>query len=272
MSLTRLKFPNLNKKTIKSSLFFVGSVIIIFLLSQLPFVHPVVQKAQGGFVNIGTSINQKIFSGQQSEDDWKSRAQTAETLAGNLAISQTELTDLRSQVAELQKLFSYVQETNTPGQLARVLARSVSDEGTILINLGAEDGLRSGMAVIVEGGHLIGVVETVNTDSSVVRLSTDDQSRIPASVYSDARTVGLIEGQDGFLLSLNFVTQDQELTPGQIVATSGLDGSLPAGLIIGVIDSVVKEERAPFQSALVRPLFDSQFYSYVYVFDPLKRS
>ena len=271
MSLTRIKFSNLNKKTIKSSLLFVSSVIFIFLLSQLPLIHPSVQKIQSVFVNIGTNINKQIFSGQQSEDDWKSKALIAEALAGKLAISQTELTDLRSQVAELQKLFSYVQETKTPGQLASVLARSISDEGTILINLGEQDELRPGLAVIVEGGHLIGVIESVNHDSSVVRLSTDDQSHIPASVYGDTRTIGLVEGQDGFLLRLNFVTQDQELTPEQVVATSGLDGSLPAGLIIGVIDSVIKEERAPFQSALVRPLFDSQFYSYVYVFDPLKR-
>lgn len=271
MGITRIKFSNISKKTIRASLIFVSAVTVIFLLSRLPLIHPVVQKIQGGLVNLGTAINKKIFYSSQSEDDWKAKALTAEALAGNLAISQTELTDLRVQVSELQKLFSYVQESATPGKLAHILSRSINNEGTVLINLGNKDGLRPELAVIVEGGHLIGTIETVNDYSSVVRLSTDDQSKIPASVYSDARTIGLVEGQDGFLLKLNFVTQDQMLTPGQIVATSGLDGSLPAGLIIGVIELVIKEERAPFQSALVRPLFDSQFYSYVYVLDPLKR-
>ncbi len=268
MALTRLKISSSNKKSIKSAAVFTGAVLFIFLLGRIPFLRPITQGFQGFLVGVGTRLDQIIFNRSQNEEDWQARAKRAEELSGTLAISQTELLDLRTQVKELQELFDYLQTTPSSGQLARVLSRSTSDEGLVLLNLGSQEGMRPGLAVIVEGGHLVGVVESVYADSCVVRLSTDDHSRVPAAVLGDERTIGLIEGQDGFLLRLGFVTQDQVLTPGQVVATSGLDGSLPAGLIIGVIDSVIKEERAPFQSALVRPLFDSQFYSYVYVLDP----
>jgi rod shape-determining protein MreC len=267
MPLNRLKLSPQNKKSIKTSAVFLISLLIIFIISRFSFFHPVTQGIESFLVRVGTSINRFIFVRGQSEADWQARALRAEELSGTLAISQTELSDLRSQVQELQNLFNYLSENPSVGHLAKVLARSTNEQGTIKLNLGTDDGIKTGDPVIVEGGHLIGVIESVAADTCIARLNTDDLSLIPAVILGDERTIGLVSGQDGYLLRLDFVTQDNALTPGQIVATSGLDGSLPPGLVIGVIESVTKEERAPFQSAAVRPLFDSQFYWYVFVLD-----
>lgn len=272
MALFKVKLSSFKKRTVRSTGLFVGGCLLLLVIIQLPFFSPLTEGIQSVFLKIGTSLSRVINVLGKSDTDWQTQAQNYQEIAGNLALSQTELIELRAQVNDLEKLLNYQQTTMSQGQLARVLARSSGEDGTILIDLGRDDGLSAGLAVIVEDGHLLGVVERVGASSSTVRLATDDQSRIPAAVYGDQRTIGLIEGQDGFLLRLAFVTQDQVLNVGQVVATSGLDSALPPGLILGVIESVIKEERAPFQEALIQPIYDSQFYTYVYVLDPLKTS
>jgi rod shape-determining protein MreC len=102
-----------------------------------------------------------------------------------------------------------------------------------LINLGKDDGIRIGHAVI-NGDGLIG--RTVDAGSNVARvlLLNDLNSRIPVLV-GPAGVRGLASGNNSAELQLDFLPDGAALYPGDEVYTSGSDGVLPRGLRVGVV-------------------------------------
>jgi rod shape-determining protein MreC len=102
-----------------------------------------------------------------------------------------------------------------------------------LINLGRDDGVRIGYAVI-NGDGLIG--RTVDAGASVARvlLLNDLNSRIPVLV-GPAGVRALASGDNSAELKLDFLPDGAKLYPGDEVYTSGNDGVLPRGLHVGVV-------------------------------------
>src|SRR4029078_3633356 len=102
-----------------------------------------------------------------------------------------------------------------------------------LVNLGRDDGVRVGYAVI-NGDGLIG--RTVDAGASVARvlLLNDLNSRIPVLV-GPAGVRALASGDNSAELRLDFLPDGAKLYPGDEVYTSGSDGVLPRGLHVGVV-------------------------------------
>jgi rod shape-determining protein MreC len=102
-----------------------------------------------------------------------------------------------------------------------------------LINLGRDNGVRIGYAVI-NGDGLIG--RTVDAGASVTRvlLLNDLNSRIPVLV-GPAGVRALASGDNSAELRLDFLPDGAQLYPGDEVYTSGSDGVLPRGLRIGAV-------------------------------------
>jgi rod shape-determining protein MreC len=102
-----------------------------------------------------------------------------------------------------------------------------------LINLGRDNGVRIGYAVI-NGDGLIG--RTVDAGASVSRvlLLNDLNSRIPVLV-GPAGVRALASGDNSAELRLDFLHDGTQLYPGDEVYTSGSDGVLPRGLHVGVV-------------------------------------
>ncbi|MCR4311893.1 MAG: hypothetical protein NUV56_01280, partial [Candidatus Uhrbacteria bacterium] len=107
-----------------------------------------------------------------------------------------------------------------------------------------------------------------DTFRSTVRLSTDRASQVPSAILGKRRTIGMVEGQEGALLAMDFVPQDADVAPGNIVVTSGLDGSIPEGLVIGTISDVIIQESAPFKRAIIEPLHDPREWSTMLIIPP----
>jgi rod shape-determining protein MreC len=102
-----------------------------------------------------------------------------------------------------------------------------------LINLGRDNGVRIGYAVI-NGDGLVG--RTVDAGASVSRvlLLNDLNSRIPVLV-GPAGARALASGDNSAELKLDFLPDGASPYPGDEVYTSGNDGVLPRGLRVGVV-------------------------------------
>jgi len=102
-----------------------------------------------------------------------------------------------------------------------------------LINLGRDQGVRVGYAVI-NGDGLVG--RTVDAGDSVARilLLSDLNSRIPV-VVGHAGVRALASGDNSAELKLEFLPDGAPVKPGDEVFTSGSDGVLPRGLAVGVV-------------------------------------
>lgn len=142
-------------------------------------------------------------------------------------------------LAQLSVLARLGRETGLEFRSARVLADTNGPfRESVLIDLGARDGIAAGFAVMT-GDGLVGHVIDVGSATSRVLLLRDAGSRIPVLVGADA-TRAILKGNGRGALPV--VTNVGHSASGQAgprtgedVYTSGDDGSLPRGLKIGKI-------------------------------------
>ncbi len=141
---------------------------------------------------------------------------------------------LERKVSHLRSLLNAVEEPALVYATGRVIADARGPfVRSALINLGRQDGLRIGYAVI-NGDGLVG--RTVDAGGSVARvlLLNDLNSRIPV-LAGPAGLRGLASGDNSAELQLDFLPEGSALYAGDEVYTSGSDGVLPRGLRVGVV-------------------------------------
>lgn len=106
---------------------------------------------------------------------------------------------------------------------------------SILVNVGRENGVKSGYAVI-DGGGLVGRVVHSGDNAARVILLNDFNSRIPVLVGPSAVRAVLV-GDNTAEPRLRFLPRDARVFEGDAVFTSGHGGLFPRGLRIGAIEA-----------------------------------
>ncbi len=133
----------------------------------------------------------------------------------------------------------------------------------VTINRGSKQGIKSGMAVMSQG-VLMGTVADASPDTAKVMLVTDPEFKLTAEDQGTSAQ-GLIAGQLGGGLALQDIAQTDTVKPGDTVTTSGLGGIVPAGLLIGQVESVNTRSNAVFQSAAVETSLDASSLRFAFV-------
>lgn len=115
-----------------------------------------------------------------------------------------------------------------------VLADSASPfRQSVLLNIGARDGLRDGWAA-TDGLGLVGRVSGVGASTSRVLLLTDANSRVPAQLQPSGLTA-ILSGDNTPAPLIEFVETPELVRPGDRVVSSGDGGVFPPGLLIGQV-------------------------------------
>lgn len=126
-----------------------------------------------------------------------------------------------------------------PGPEARfVSARAIADVGgafarSLLINVGSEKGIRSGLPIMT-GDGLVGRVVHVGGRTARVLLLTDINARTPV-VIGDAAVRAILVGDNSENPKLRFIDGEGPLAAGELIVTSGHGGVYPPGLPIGLV-------------------------------------
>ena len=110
------------------------------------------------------------------------------------------------------------------------------------------------MPVVTNNG-LVGKIDAVTASAARVKLLTDSTSMVNA-VIPDIDAECVVEGSVTGDITIEMVSQDVTLLPGQIVQTSGLGGEYPADYVIGQILNVNQINNELFQSASLVPAED----------------
>jgi rod shape-determining protein MreC len=121
-------------------------------------------------------------------------------------------------------------------QLTYVTGVVAADSGSpfrqsVLLNVGRRDGIVDGWATM-DGLGLVGRISGVGEATSRVILLTDTSSRIPALIQPAGQRA-IISGDNTIAPPVEFLENPDLVRPGDQVVTSGDDGVLPAGLLIG---------------------------------------
>ncbi|WP_296762028.1 rod shape-determining protein MreC [Sediminimonas sp.] len=123
-------------------------------------------------------------------------------------------------------------------RLTHVTGVVMADSGSpfrqsVLLNVGARDGIRDGWATM-DGIGLVGRVSGVGKNTSRVILLTDSSSRVPATVQPSGQPA-IVRGDNTVAPQLAFVENPDDARPGDRVVSSGDGGVFPAGLLIGQV-------------------------------------
>jgi rod shape-determining protein MreC len=134
--------------------------------------------------------------------------------------------------------------------VARVIGASAdANSNVIYLDQGQRDGIRKDMGVITPEGVVGKVIESYG-DTSQVLLLTDRDSGVGAMI-ADSRIQSPVGGTGEPLLNMKYVGNDDEVSIGSRVVTSGMDRIFPKDLPVGTITQV--KPGTPFKQIRVRP-------------------
>jgi len=186
----------------------------------------------------------------------RARADALQQQLGRLGV---ELQHANAQVRRTEQLeqLLQLQRTELPATMAaRVIAADPAAAfRTVTIAKGSADGVRRDMAVLSPLGVVGRVIDEPAAHAAKVQLIIDRNAGAGAIIErTDAG--GVVVGAEGDApLRMEYVSNLADVSPGDLVMTSGLDGIYPRGYVIGRIE---KAERGSGQYRLIaiRPRVD----------------
>jgi rod shape-determining protein MreC len=242
------------------SVIIISALFIILLFHWTP-ASIVLESIQSKLYSASITMNKFVVQIFTPNDSLRSEIEYYKELASNALIDKAYVDGLESRISNLEDILNYKQKVNYDFSVARILSKSRTNELSLLIDKGARDGIEIGLAAVVGGGHLIGLIDTVSEYTSSVQLLEDPKTSIPVSIINNDSPSGLLIGQGGYLLKMQFIPQDRDIKIGDIVVTSNLFEYVPNGLIIGAVKEVIEDESSPFKEAVIEPVYKATDYS-----------
>lgn len=122
----------------------------------------------------------------------------------------------------------------------------------VVVDRGIQHGVQAGWAVVDENG-VVGQVTRVFPWLSEVTLITDKEQAVPIqAVRSGLRGVTFGIGYDG-TLELRFMPVNADIQNGDLLVTSGIDGTYPPGLPVAVVSNVERNAAYAFARITCTP-------------------
>lgn len=186
---------------------------------------------------------------------------------GGLWRAQQENQDLRRELAatrsQLYQVSEYAAESDRMRRLldfkARAPFQTVAAEiiafspgassNAIVIDKGTDYGLVPDLAVITPAG-VVGKIISVFHHSSQVLLIADPSSGV-GTMLERSRAQGVLKGTGDNLCHLDYIMNEESVSVGDAVVTSGLDQIYPKGLPVGTVLRV--GDSNIYKSIVVRP-------------------
>jgi rod shape-determining protein MreC len=137
---------------------------------------------------------------------------------------------------------------------------------TLIINKGYLDGVTKASPVVVPEG-IVGLVVAITAHYAKVLLIIDQNSAVDAKVQA-TRARGIVKGDPTGRGSFNYVLRKHDISLGDSVITSGLDGVFPKGLPIGRVSEIVRLSAGIFQEIAITPYVDFDTLEEVLVLAP----
>jgi rod shape-determining protein MreC len=175
----------------------------------------------------------------------------------------------RLENARLRRLLGLAQENPSDLTAARVTARSLDRlGGSLTIDKGEKDGVEANRAVITPDG-LVGRVEQVKAhEARVLTLLHHDCAVAVRVGRSGVDGVLQWDFGDRPVLSLLYVSSQEDVKKGDWVLTSGLGGIFPEGVRVGTVARVGIAENGLMKEVSVKPAVNFRSLEDVMVYLP----
>ncbi|MDH4351599.1 MAG: rod shape-determining protein MreC [Gemmatimonadota bacterium] len=171
------------------------------------------------------------------------------------ALRAMNATALAEENRQLRQLLALTGRLPDGFVAATVLRQATPTRGlTVVLSKGARDGVRL-LAPVVTPGGLLGVVRSVDPQTSVAVLWTHPDFRVSA-MTPDGGVFGLVQPRGGspdlMTMLLVGVPYRDTIPPGTPLLTAGFGGVYPRGIPIGTVMGMLDEQVGLARSYVVR--------------------
>jgi len=174
------------------------------------------------------------------------------------------MSEISKENDRLNELLGFKAKTKMALIAARVMSKDlVSDHNTLRINKGTHDGLKAGQAVITTGG-VVGYIYRPQAFTSQILLITDRYSVVDG-IVARSRARGIVEGKSASNCSLRYVERSEDVKPGDLVVTSGLDNIFPKGFPVATVESVENKSYLVSLKVELKPIVDPDKVEEVFI-------
>ena len=203
---------------------------------------------------VGTSSTSKVggvWSGYVGLHGARSENNQMRAELDQLRIRNRELESQAAEAKRLEAILNFRDAHPEAQLLAAEVIGSSSDptSHTLFINRGERDRLRVNLGVITSEG-IVGKIVEVLPNTSQVLLINDKDSGVGA-MFAASRTHGVVKGSGDPEPHMDYVVNDEKVTVGDAIVTSGEDHIFPKDLPIGVVREA--KPGSPFQVIRVQP-------------------
>ena len=163
--------------------------------------------------------------------------------ARDLGVAKDLLTleALRAENAQLRRLLEARERVPRRSTLAEILYQGRDPfSRKVVIDKGSQQGIAPGQAVIDDVG-VIGQVTRVHPLLAEVTLVTDKEQRTPVEVVRNGLRAVIYGGGDKGTLDLSYSSANTDVQVDDLLVTSGLDGTYPAGLPVAKVTKVERD-------------------------------
>ncbi|HVZ11250.1 MAG TPA: rod shape-determining protein MreC [Candidatus Paceibacterota bacterium] len=227
----------------------VGLVGLVFKSERIA-AQPFADSAARAF-----SVSGKIRQWAEYIVNWKRLARENEQLRSQLdqTIAALGTADaLEKENNDLRSALHLAEEVHRNAIPAGLFNVSLMPDGySALINKGKNDGIAAGDAVVTLDGALLGTIQEVFDDSARVTLVTDPSFKVTVRVLGED-TTGIVRGDLAAGMRLDLVVQSDRISEGDTLISTGND-LIPAGLVVGTVNSIHTNDAELFQSITVSP-------------------
>ena len=161
---------------------------------------------------------------------------------------------MKNELANLRKLLGARESIQENSALAEILHSGRNPfRRKVIVDKGTKDDIQLGKAVISADG-VLGQVTAVFPFTSEVTLLTDKNQAVPVMLRRNGlRAVVFGNGRDG-TLDLPFIPLNADVQNGDMLVTSGIDGTYPAGLFIAKVTNIERNATSVFAKITCTPV------------------
>ena len=196
------------------------------------------------------------------------RVDTFFTLQGNLIRDNTELRQqhivdtaqlqqlqvLQADNQHLRQLLAVQQHADYPMQLAEIVyvERDIFKR-KLLLDKGAQANVLAGQVVMDDNG-IVGQITRVYPWLSEVTLITDKDHAVPVQLLRTGLRAVVFGSGDTSELALRYMPISADIQTGDVLVTSGIDGTYPPGLPVAKVSRIERDPAYPFARIQCSPI------------------
>src|SRR6266704_2574938 len=153
---------------------------------------------------------------------------------------------LRAENAQLRRLLEARERLPRKSTLAEILYQGRDPfSRKVVLDKGSQQGIRAGQAVIDDIG-VIGQVTRAHLLLAEVTLITDKEQRTPVQVVRNGLRAIIYGGGDRGTHDLSYTAANADIQADDVLVTSGIDGTYPAGLPVAKVSRIERDAAYSF--------------------------